>query len=508
MSEINKVSIELKPGVYNQFRSLNNKVWFALSEYVDNAVQSYLFNKELLCAVEPDYQFTVSINMNWENKELIISDNAAGIDSKNFQRAFEPANIPDNNTGLNEFGMGLKTASIWLANKWEVYSKAIHEDVERSIMFDLKKVIQEEREELQVINTHKDPKEHYTIVVLKDLSDNAPKVLQMKKIKLHLASIYRKFIREGELRLIINEEELTYKDPVILSAPYYKTPNGNNILWKKEIVFQTPSYRAVGFIGLLETMSSNEVNGFSLFRRGRVILGSHDEKYRPKSLCGTSGTGRYKRIFGELELEGFEVSFNKSSFQDDGNLEEFIELLKDEISNPIFDLYGQAEYYRPPKKDNNAALAKQIVSTLKKETQPHELTQRLQESVKTVVSDVVIPESILIVETSETLGTHEVPFEFDDQQYTLKVELVNEPFTSELYALTIQDGEYIKNKEAVCKVNLAHTFFVRFDNFKKDGDYQPIIAIIKALVLAEIVAPSQGVRYAGTVRELFNKYLQ
>ena len=63
-------------------------------------------------------------------------------------------------------------------------------------------------------------------------------------------------------------------------------------------------------------MSSSTVNGLSLFRRGRVIEGSHDEKYRPKVLCGQNGSPRYKRIFGELELEGFSVSFNKGSFQE------------------------------------------------------------------------------------------------------------------------------------------------------------------------------------------------
>ena len=41
-------------------------------------------------------------------------------------------------------------------------------------------------------------------------------------------------------------------------------------------------YSAKGFIGVLKTMSTNKVNGISLFRRGRVIVGSHDEKYRPK----------------------------------------------------------------------------------------------------------------------------------------------------------------------------------------------------------------------------------
>jgi hypothetical protein len=80
-------------------------------------------------------------------------------------------------------------------------------------------------------------------------------------------------------------------------------------------------YKVTGFIGILNTMSTSEVNGLSLFRRGRVIEGSHDEKYRPKAICGQMGSPRYKRIFGELELDGFAVSFNKGSFQEQEDLD-------------------------------------------------------------------------------------------------------------------------------------------------------------------------------------------
>lgn len=45
MSNIDTVSIKIQTGVYGQFRNLNNKVWFALAEYVDNAVQSFENNK-------------------------------------------------------------------------------------------------------------------------------------------------------------------------------------------------------------------------------------------------------------------------------------------------------------------------------------------------------------------------------------------------------------------------------------------------------------------------------
>ena len=89
MKQINTVSIALKPNVYSTFRNLNNTVSNTLGEYVDNAVQSYLNNRELLLSVEPDYRLKITIAVNWERKSIVIEDNAAGIDTDNYERAFE-----------------------------------------------------------------------------------------------------------------------------------------------------------------------------------------------------------------------------------------------------------------------------------------------------------------------------------------------------------------------------------------------------------------------------------
>src|SRR5574344_1495692 len=113
MKQINKVSIALKPSVYSTFRLLVNTVSFTLGEYVDNAVQSYLNNKDRLLAIDPNYKLEVRIIVDWTAKNISIIDNAAGIDTENYERAFEPAHIPLDATGLNEFGMGMKTASVW-----------------------------------------------------------------------------------------------------------------------------------------------------------------------------------------------------------------------------------------------------------------------------------------------------------------------------------------------------------------------------------------------------------
>lgn len=509
MSNIDTVSIKIQTGVYGQFRNLNNRVWFALGEYVDNAVQSFENNKDRLRkANKGKYQFEVRINIDWENNLIKIFDNAAGIDTRNFQRAFEPANIPIDNTGLHEFGMGMKTASIWLADLWSVRTAPLDESEERFVEFDLKKVLKEEREVLKVKNSNKQKSTHFTELVLHNLSNNAPSTMQMDKVRRHLGSIYRKFIRKGDMKLYINDELLTYEEPEILKAPPHSNPSGRPIEWKKEINFTMGKYKVKGFIALLSTMSTNEINGLSLFRRGRVIEVSHDEKYRPKAICGQMGSPRYKRVFGELELEGFAVSFNKGSFQEQDDLDALMEALQAEISAKDFDLYNQAEKYIKPKTaENNVKVAKNIVSTLKKTTKQANFKEKVETSLKEIGNKSIATNNEKLTKKAKTIDSHEEIIDIKDEKYKLKVELITEPAITDLYSLSMEDDELFA-KKVTYKINLAHPFFTRFEKMKHEEDYQPIISIIRSLVLAEIVAPSQGTKNAGNVRMNFNHFLR
>lgn len=509
MENINTVSIKIQTGVYGQFRNLNNKVWFALSEFVDNAVQSFENNKEILNKINNDnYQFEVRISIDWENDFIKIYDNAAGIDSINFQRAFEPANIPIDNSGLHEFGMGMKTASIWLADFWSVKTGALDEGVERYVEFELEKVLKEEKEVLTVKNTFKKKKNHFTEITLSRLSKNAPTAFQMEKIKKHLGSIYRKFIILGDLKLFINNIELSYEEPELLYAPYYLEPNGVPILWRKNIDFSFGKYKVKGFIGILNTMSTSEVNGLSLFRRGRVIEGSHDEKYRPKVICGQIGSPRYKRIFGELELEGFAVSFNKGSFQEHEDLEALMEALHSEISAKDFDLYSQAEKYIKPKtQEDNVKVAKNIVSNMKKTTKISNLNEKVEASLKGINDKSLVAKNELLSKSAKVIDAHEEIIEINDETYKIKVEMITEPTITDLYSLQIEKDD-IFHQLIIYKVNLSHPFFTRFEKLKTEEDYQPIISIIRSLVLAEIIAPSQGTKYGGNIRLNFNNFLR
>lgn len=89
------------------------------------------------------------------------------------------------------------------------------------------------------------------------------------------------------MRLVVDEELLEFKDPEILTAPFYKDPDGPAVYWKQEIDFEFEQYKAHGYIGVLKEMSSQN-NGFVLLRRGRVVKGAENgQRYFPSHSAAT-----------------------------------------------------------------------------------------------------------------------------------------------------------------------------------------------------------------------------
>lgn len=498
------VSIATKPLVYQTFRFINNKVWYALAEYVDNSIQSFLDHKDYLSKINPQGKLRVEITIDNENDIIIISDNAGGIAENDFQRAFELANIPLDASGLNEFGMGMKVSSIWLSNVWKVETSAINESVKKTVVFDIDDVTDNQKVELDVLTEDCPIDDHYTFITLSCLSQNKPRPMQISHIKKHLASIYTKFIRDNILDLIVNGERLTFEPLKILNAPYYRTPNASQVLWKKEIDFTAPKFKdgkqvgnyvAKGFVALLETMSTSENNGFLLFRRGRVIGSSGENKYRPLSLCGQDGSPRYKRVFGELEIEGFDVSFTKNSFQEDEDFEAFIQVLKDDIvKDKTFDIFGQAQNYIKPKspekkKELGSTLVKKIVEQIKKPITvdiPTEKPEAKPAAVVEVPSNVEIAESI----------TTEV--NINGQKFILKIESYTGENTQNLYSLDIEGN--------VCcaRINLRNNFFDQ--NSTDEENMESISYFIKTLVATELSFESDSEPIGLYFRNRFNKF--
>src|SRR5687767_1835341 len=209
-------TVDIRPGVsvLAVLRHLNYRAWYALGEFVDNAVGSFTTHRKALQRVEGDgVRLRVDIDIDASPPARIsIRDNAAGIFEEEYGRAFRPAAIPPDRSGLAEFGMGMKSAACWFAPRWTVRTSALGEALSRTIEFDIANIVNDDIEELTIREKPEKAGSHYTGVILEDVF-HVPVGRTVTKVKEHLTDIYRAFIRDGLLELRFNGEPLIYKEP-------------------------------------------------------------------------------------------------------------------------------------------------------------------------------------------------------------------------------------------------------------------------------------------------------
>lgn len=349
MSKVESLRVNIRPEVtiLSVLQHLNYRPWFALAEFVDNSLQSFLANEKQLKAIHGnDFQLCVEIDVSAEGPgRIVITDNAAGIPLSEFPRAFRPAELPPDRSGLSEFGMGMKSAACWFARRWQVRTKAINETKERLIQFDIDAIVANRTESMDVTERQAAVDAHYTEIILEGLH-HPPRGRTVGKIRDHLASIYRVFLRENGICLKYNGDPLTFDDPPVLVAKPAKGSDGSPVEWRKDISFDFGfGQRVTGFAAIRET-ASVPFAGFALFRRKRLIEGSGDETYRPPLIFGKSNSFRYQRLFGELHLDGFEISHTKDGFRWEEHEDLFLELLREELERAPLNLLEQAEKHR------------------------------------------------------------------------------------------------------------------------------------------------------------------
>jgi tetrahydromethanopterin S-methyltransferase subunit B len=506
----NKVNIRPNVSMLSVLRFLEYETWFALAEFVDNAIASYQTNEKLLQKLHGEnFQLEVKIEINDTENRIVIRDNAGGIEAENYARAFRAAEIPADTSGLSEFGMGMKSASCWFSDYWTVRTTAIGEETEKSISFDMDKIFEDKIEELEFQSKPVSENHHYTIIELTNVN-KMPRRKGIGKVKSHLTSIYREFIRNGTLKLFINNDEQKFKEPLILTETFQQKPYqpiGDPIYWKKEIDFDLDENLKVrGFVAIREKASTNEA-GFALFRRGRVIEGSFDDGFRPDFIFGAPNSYRYQRVFGELHLIGFDVSFTKKGIQWDENLDVFLRLLKDDINNSEFPLLQQAENYRARAKDKDykESGTKALENTAKDfQNKAPQAIQETFEKEETLEE----PEKELI-KTDKTIQK-KFKVNFNKTDWNIFIELSYDPSLKDM----IEVGKHLipinsksnNERNIGIRLSLTHPFMVQFvgtDNVK----IEPILRMAAAFGLAEIIAKESGAKTQGEIRRNFNELI-
>lgn len=315
--------------VLRLFKSFPHNPRSAISELVDNSVQSYIDNKRKLKSLKSNYKLKISIQI--DRGDITITDNAGGIADSKLDNAFEIANMPPSTSnGLNEFGFGMKGAAYWFCDLWIVQTKSINENVIKTIKCDAEKIMQSDDAMVDVIEQKTNTKGSFTQITLKKIHQH---IQSHAAIIEELASCHRRFIssNEIEIRYIVGrqkDEVLNFElPPIRKEVPYIthrewidkfknafntqaaKKAKPQKVDWKIDIgkinFGGEKKYFATGWIAKMET-SKRSISGLYYIRRNKIMVRGADRggRYFPKPLFndGYDGSQMANIIYGEIDF--------------------------------------------------------------------------------------------------------------------------------------------------------------------------------------------------------------
>jgi hypothetical protein len=501
----NSVEISIRPGVgmLSVFAHVNYKPWFALGEFVDNAIQSFIQNRQLLRELGGGrFKLVVDISLTAEDGgRLVVRDNAAGIDAHDWSRAFIAAEPPLDRTGLSQFGMGMKSAGCWFAKRFVVRSVAVGDGLKRTLDFDVEKITRDKIETLTATIAQASRAEHGTEIVLTDLH-KAPVGQTVGKMKDHLESIYRVFLRSGEVEIYFNRQALRYEQPEVLEAPYVLTENAPPVRWRKDIEFEIDAGRRVKGFAALRRVGNTARAGFALFRNNRLVQGSDDEGYRPAVIFGSSNSFRYQRLFGELHLTGFDVSYTKDGFiwgDSEGALLEVLRRQLDEVPLPL--LY-QAEHYRsrqaaPARRGAESAVESTANAIERGANVIGAQTEAVPDDRELPVEPADVPTGIVRV----------AEFQVGGVTWRVRLELTSEFPGGDWLEVYSEPPERGATRQVSVRVPMNHKFMAQFSGLSA-SQIEPLLRVAVGLALAEVAARAGGAPNAGTIRRNLNDLLR
>lgn len=503
-----KINIRPTTGVYATYKNIKYDPWTAIAEFVDNSTQSYYDHISQLkqtkywkgLIVEIDYSHMEDGN----GYQLIIKDNAYGMDFYDFKRAIILDSPPKNPT-RSEFGMGLKTAACWFGTKWSVESTALNSDVKYKAVVDINMLQKYKNEEIEVIESTCSPKEHGTTITITNLNRTLSG-RQIGKTKDQLRGMYRVDLRTGDIKILYNRESLFYTEPPILTE---ELPDGTKKVWKESIEFvikkNDREYHVSGFMALLEEGSTSGA-GFTLLRRGRVIVGGYENCYRPEEVFRKSNSFTYQRLIGELNMDDWPVTQTKDAFDWYGGLED--ELI-DHLVEITAEYREKAEKYRKGKKIHIEPIIDKLVDNYidagiieNVEVTPIEEVETEQVFNKKEEQNGYFDNSDIQIEGEDG---KKISFTHKNQRYIFDFILKNNDPESKWLNVSTTD----KENEYIVEWNIKHPFFKPYINDPK------FLAIMQqftfALALSEIEARRISVNgkiSASTIRIKMNDILK
>jgi len=426
-------TVDIRPDsdIYETYRRLSYRPWYAIAEFVDNATWNFALHRDLLKAdgVE-DPVLTVDLFYNRDAGTLSVIDNAMGMNLDEFSWALQLAKPPANTNGRSEFGMGLKTAACWLGPRWRVTSKRLGETVEYSALVDVARLKADKPTSLAIEMVEgRDPSSHYTRVEVEGLKeyDRVFVGRTLGKIKSELASIYRRDLLGGAVVITFNGERLEWTEPELLTEQV----GDERVVWRRDIDISIQDKPIGGWIGLLARGKAADA-GFHLFRRDRLIQGGPTNGWKPWEVFAAPNSFQSQRLVGELDFDSWRVSHTKDAIDWSGADEhELLEALR----NVCSDYVSKARESR--RTDVKPALSRSAAESVVEQTREElEENEELGAEI-TFIEAGVLPdedesESELVVDLIDELATDTIPVTFGNTDFpTMVLALTDDSHVSE-----------------------------------------------------------------------------
>jgi hypothetical protein len=303
----NTRTVDITPDVSLLKKSgeVNYKIPDAVAELVDNPLDER----------EPGHKLTIEVSVGQRHGEkyLQVQDDARGMTPEQAAAAMVMARSTKPKGKIGEFGMGMKTACSNLGAHFEIITCTSDAEFATRLVYDEEAFIDAGKWEMEMDEVEK-PFPHGTIIVITKPKTNFYAGVKSTMLA-KFGKLFKHYVASGEVEIIVNG------DPVEPYVPDTITE------YDTEIRFDINGKTVRGWAGLAKTSSMKGAYGFDLVRHNRVIIEHEKIGFQPSAALA--------RLIGELHLDDFPVTNNKTAFRVD--TEEW-ELLKKKLAEVLTDL--------------------------------------------------------------------------------------------------------------------------------------------------------------------------
>lgn len=254
----------------------------ALAELIDNSIDARLEGEFL------------EVEIQMSAKSIMVVDNGVGMSEEEATKSIR-LGFSSKQGQLGEFGMGLKTSSTFMGKRFTIITTKRGDENEYVLTFDEEEWLEGGSWiEYPFTIKHGIPSaQSGTTIIVEKLKIEINESVT-EKVKKELSARFAPFINNGELRLIINREEVKVSEPNLLDG-------------RHEFSLDAGGATAKGWWGYQLRGLNKSYFGFNTFRRGRLVT-TYDK-------IGLNPNQDVKQIIGNVDIEGVPISHDKKDWQ-------------------------------------------------------------------------------------------------------------------------------------------------------------------------------------------------